>query len=491
MKSVGNLTDFVRSHMLEPFDVAPRIAALIEHFDDLNRAHEAVLKAKRQVELLSPLVADCERHAAMNQYLEERRACREALKPYFAGLKLTLLEQRLANLAAEWAHQDALIRRGEEQRDARRVAMDELKRSIAESGGDRLERLAAEIRNKDQERLARERKAQRYAELVRAIDEIPAGDETGFITQRQHFLVLEEAARSREAGLQNDLTEHGVSLRQGKQTYDALTAEIDSLKARRSNIPAEQIAMRVALCRALELPEAVMPFAGELLQVHEAERDWEGAAERLLRSFGLSLLVPDDYYTTVAEWVDKTQLGGRLVYFRVRQRARADHPGLHRDSLVRKLVIKPDSSFYDWLERELAHRFDIACCSTQEQFRREIRAITSAGQIKAPGERHEKDDRHRLDDRSRYVLGWHNAAKIAALEARAKQLENSLGELGSRLGRIQAEQTLLKERLTVVSRLGESMLIIVSSTGSRSPWNWQDCTMKNSNWSRPPMYSNN
>jgi uncharacterized protein YPO0396 len=455
MKSVGNLTDFVCSHMLEPFDVAPRIAALIEHFDDLNRAHEAVLKAKRQVELLSPLVADCERHAAMNQYLEERRACREALKPYFAGLKLALLEQRLANLAAEWAHQDALIRRGEEQRDARRVAMDELKRSIAESGGDRLERLAAEIRNKDQERLARERKAQRYAELVRAIDEIPAGDETGFITQRQHFLVLEEAARSREAGLQNDLTEHGVSLRQGKQTYDALTAEIDSLKARRSNIPAEQIAMRVALCRALELPEAVMPFAGELLQVHEAERDWEGAAERLLRSFGLSLLVPDDYYTAVAEWVDKTQLGGRLVYFRVRRRARADHPELHRDSLVRKLVIKPDSSFYDWLERELAHRFDIACCSTQEQFRREIRAITSAGQIKAPGERHEKDDRHRLDDRSRYVLGWHNAAKIAALEARAKQLENSLGELGSRLGRIQAEQTLLKERLTVVSRLGE------------------------------------
>ena len=36
MKSVGNLTDFVRSHMLEPFDVAPRIAALIGHFDDLN-----------------------------------------------------------------------------------------------------------------------------------------------------------------------------------------------------------------------------------------------------------------------------------------------------------------------------------------------------------------------------------------------------------------------------------------------------------------------
>ncbi len=62
MKSVGNLTEFVRNHMLEPFDVMPRITALIAHFDDLNRAHEAVLKAKRQIELLTPLVADCDRH---------------------------------------------------------------------------------------------------------------------------------------------------------------------------------------------------------------------------------------------------------------------------------------------------------------------------------------------------------------------------------------------------------------------------------------------
>jgi uncharacterized protein YPO0396 len=85
MKSVGNLTDFVRSHMLEPFDVAPRIAALIAHFDDLNRAHGAVLKAKRQVEMLSPLVADGERHASLLAQVDEFRAGRDALGSYFAG----------------------------------------------------------------------------------------------------------------------------------------------------------------------------------------------------------------------------------------------------------------------------------------------------------------------------------------------------------------------------------------------------------------------
>lgn len=453
MKSVGNLTDFVRSHMLEPFYVAPRISALIGHFDDLNRAHEAVLKAKRQVEMLAPLVADGDRHASLVALVDEFRACRDALSTYFAGLKIGLLEKRAANLLEEWTRQDTQVKRVEAQRDAQRVEVAELKRSIADNGGDRLERLTIEINQKEREREVRERKAQRYAELLRAVAESPADDEDGFLRQRQRFITLTETTRARDASLQNNLTEHSVSLRQGKQEHDVLTAEIKSLKARLSNIPSEQVAMRSALCKALNLTEEEMPFAGELLQVHEDERDWEGAAERLLRSFGLSLLVPDERYAAVAEWVDKTHLKGRLVYFRVRHNSRIELPSLHRDSLARKLAIKPDSAFYDWLERELAHRFDVACCITQEQFRRETRAITRAGQIKAGGERHEKDDRHRLDDRSRYVLGWTNAAKIAALEVKAKSLEKRLGEEGSLIGKIESVRRDLQARITVFSKL--------------------------------------
>ncbi len=455
MKSVGNLTDFVRSHMLEPFEVAPRIAALIGHFDDLNRAHEAVLKAKRQVELLVPLVADCGRHAALGAQVEELRACREALRHWFAGLKLGLLEKRLAGLADEWTRQDTQQKRIAERRDAQRAAADELKRSIADNGGDRLERLAGEIAKKGQERDARERRAQRYAELARAVGEHPAENEADFLNRRQRFSALTEAALEAETLLQNREREHDFDFRQGRQEHQALSVEIASLKARRSNIPAEQVAMRAALCQALGLPEADMPFAGELLQMRGDERDWEGAAERLLRSFGLSLLVPDEHYAAVSEWVDKTHLKGRLVYFRVRRNARNELPDLHRDSLAKKLAVKLDSPFCDWLEHEVAHRFDVACCATHEQFRRETRAITRAGQIKAPGERHEKDDRHRLDDRGRYVLGWSNAAKIAALEAQARQLEARLGELGGLIGKVQAERKTVKDRLTALSKLDE------------------------------------
>ncbi|MFE8035222.1 ATP-binding protein, partial [Thiohalocapsa marina] len=455
MKSVGNLTDFVRSHMLEPFDIGPRIQALISHFEDLSRAHEAVLKAKRQVEMLTPLVADWERHGRLTQETDALKACRDGLRSHFAGLRLVLIDERLARLGEDWTRLDTRIQRLQTRRDDARLQVDELKRAVAENGGDRLERLAAEIRQKEALREARKTKAQRYADLVASLDETPAADESAFLAQRGRLQTQREALHAREADLQNALTELGVSLRQGRQEQDALQAEIDSLKRRRSNIDDRQIQIRAALCAALGMDEDAMPFAGELLQVRDEERDWEGAAERLLRGFGLSLLVPDEAYAAVAGWVDGNQLRGRLVYFHVCPRRRGDLPELHPDSLVRKLAIKPDSAFYDWLERELAHRFNVACCLTQEQFRRETRAITRAGQIKDPSGRHEKDDRHRIDDRSRYVLGWTNEAKIAALEGQRRQIEARVAALAEQTAALMAERRALAARLEGLARLQE------------------------------------
>lgn len=80
MKSVGNLTDFVRQHMLEPFDVESRIKALIHHFEDLTHAHESVLKAKRQIELLTPLIEDCHRQQEITDAVRVFVQCRDGLR---------------------------------------------------------------------------------------------------------------------------------------------------------------------------------------------------------------------------------------------------------------------------------------------------------------------------------------------------------------------------------------------------------------------------
>lgn len=455
MKSVGNLTDFVRQHMLEPFDVAPRIQALIDHFDNLNRAHEAVLKAKGQIELLTPLVARLDKHARLQGELAAWEAAREAVRPYFARLKAELLDKRLARLEDEWGRRDRAIARLAETRQTLRATEDELKRHIAENGGDRLERLAQEIERKGHERATRETKARYYEQWCQAISEPAATDETAFVAQRARLSRLTEDMAAEEASLQNALTEQAMALRETRGAHESLTAEIEDLQARQSNIDSRHAMIRAALCRALALAEHEMPFAGELLQVRADESTWEGAAERLLHNFGLSLLVPDAHYADVARWVDKTDLKGRIVYFRVRKAARNTPAELHPDSLARKLEIRPDSPFYAWLEREVAQRFDVACCTTYEQFQRETRALTRAGQIKTPGDRHEKDDRHRLDDRSRYILGWSNAAKISALKARASALESEIASHAAGLAKTQTAHGTLKERLAALTRLEE------------------------------------
>ncbi|MEW5892112.1 MAG: ATP-binding protein [Pseudomonadota bacterium] len=455
MKSVGNLTDFVRSHMLEPFDSGQRIEALIRHFDDLDRAHQAVLKAKRQVDLLTPLVDDGARHQLLAAEIQGWREARDQLRAYFARLKGELLDRRLGLLAEEAARLDAQIERLDAQRETERVEVGRLERALRDNGGDRLEELAAEIRRLGQEKVQRQHKAERYQDLLVRINETTPQDEAGFIALHHGITQHTEDLRERIADLDNREREEEFAFRKGREEHATLSDEIDSLARRKSNIDAAQVRIRDALCAALSIAEDELPFAGELVQVREDERDWEGAAERLLRGFGLSLLVPNAHYQAVADWVDRQHLGARLVYFHVRPRKSAPGAALHPQSLVKKLVIKPDSPYYEWLEQELKNHFDVICCDTGEQFRREVRAITRAGQIKDPSGRHEKDDRHAIFDRSRYVLGWSNADKLRVLRDQRERLEAKLAVLAQCIGEIQQARDELRGRLDALSKLEE------------------------------------
>ncbi len=455
MKSVGNLTDFVRGHMLEPFDVAPRVQALITHFDDLNSAHEAVLKARRQIELLTPLIDDCDRHQQRLAAVSALRHNRDALSVYFAEKKCHLLDQRLQNLARDLIRQNDKVDKLTAEAKEQSLQQQQLKQQIAENGGDRIETLKQDISRWEGERNSREKKAARYQELLLPLAMEPAQQAEAFIEQQR---LLQQ--KQRDFQLQQDeqeaqLKEVEYAFRQKQDEHRTLSQTIEELKSRQSNIDQAQIKIRRLLCQALSLQEADLPFAGELLQVRDEDKSWEGAIERLMRNFGLSMLVPDGFYRRIAEWVNDHHLRGRLVYYRVREVRSTSLPTLHPDSLVHKVAIKPDSAFYPWLEQEMAKRFDVACCESQEQFRREKRAITRNGQIKAAGERHEKDDRFDLNDRERYVLGWSNKDKIAVLEKRRRQMETEIADLAVRVSDLQKQGKQINEMLRVLGKLEE------------------------------------
>ena len=454
MKSVGNLTDFVRHHMLEPFDVKSRIDDLITHFDDLNRAHAAVLKAKHQLELLTPLVADCDKHAELLASMEVLRSARDALRPYFAQLKLNLLDERLQILSETLETESGKVDKLQALKLEQQLQVRQQRDAIAHNGGDRISQIEREIERKEGESAVRKAKASRYDELRKQLGLLKVSSMEDLLVQQQSCAQKRVEELERATALQNGLIEKSVDFKTGGDDHKLLHAEIASLKNRRSNIDMQQIAIRTALCQATGYSEASMPFAGELIEVRENERDWEGAIERLLHSFGLSLLVPEAQYAKVAQWVDETLLKGRLVYFKVPISVRAGLVHIHPDSLIRKIILKPDSPFYNWLDRAVHERFDLACCTTQDQFRREEKAVTRAGQIKNTL-RHEKDDRHRIDDRSRYVLGWSNTAKLAALQTKAKVQEDHLARLKGVIAGLQKEKSGIDEKLSTLDKLVE------------------------------------
>lgn len=445
MKTVGDLTGFVRRHMLEPFPVEERIEQMIRHFDDLTRAHGEVVKARDQIERLTPIVADCDKHADLTAEIGELTAAREALKAYMATHLCALIDERMVALDEELrrvGQRIANLRVKEAENEQTRLA---LERDINANGGARLSQIELELRQKSALRDERKRRADSYAAVATELGFAMPKSPDAFADNQAAFGGQLATVLDEESALQNQRVELEIAFRAKRDEHSAHLSEIESLKRRRSNLPVPMIALRERLCEAIGIEPDALPFAGELIEVRKDASEWEGAAERLLHSFAQTLLVPVHHYDAVSAWAEG-HIGARLVYFRVPANVPAQRQRRNPQALSEKLRLRDDTPLYHWLQREVDKRFDHVCCTSIEQFRRETRAITRNGQIKTGGDRHEKDDRHRIDDRTRYVLGWSSAAKIAALETQARAMKKAIQILSEDLAGLQAKLRALSDR---------------------------------------------
>ncbi len=428
MKSVGNLTDFVRDHMLEPFDAAKWTANIVAHFEDLTKAHEAVQRARAQLSALGPLLAECDAHDKVVAEIAALTAQRNALKYYFADLKAGLVDRLLDDLSSERAQLRAQLTELATRLTDLRSRERSLDIELAGHGGNRLAEIDRLL--KEGEAACRDRmdRAERFGKLLAEAGLDPVETAEHFAARRHQIAAARDRAKQDLADAQNRLTDAGYAAKALGDKAAGVNAELVSLREHPNNIPKRQLDLRAWMCRELRLDARALPFAGELIAVRPAEADWEGAAERLLHGFALSVLVPDQHYAAVSDWIDGHHLKARVVYYRVPDPAREGRippPNTSPGALAAKLDIR-DHPFAPWLEREVARRADFECVETMAEFRRAAKAITKAGQFKGDRGRHEKDDRHRIDDRSQYVLGWSNERKLEALLWQATSLAAQL-----------------------------------------------------------------
>ncbi|MBA3742309.1 ATP-binding protein [Sporichthya sp.] len=465
MKSVGNLNEFVRSHMLEPADASERVGAIVGHFEDLSAAHEAVRRARDQLAALDPLVATADRHDAALSRRAGLERHRDATRLYFAERRIELLTAEIeTNEVTRGAHERE-AQGAEEDRRGLAADRDRLIEERAAAGGDRVGELARTETDAAQEAQVRRDRRNRFATQLAQAHLAPVDDATAFAGLPGRISAELDALRSARTTLDDRRADLLARRREVDARGAEVRAELTSLAGRRNNLPREQLDVRAQLCQELGLDADALPFAGELIDVAEEFAAWRGAAERVLRGFALSLLVSQEHYAAVAGWVNGRRLtalrddgrrrGMRLVYERVPRRqialraaARAD--GLH---LADTLEIAP-GAFDGYLRDQLSRRADHRCTETLREFQDADRAVTREGQVRS-GDRHEKDDRSRVDDPRTWVLGWANERKIDALTAQLGELQAELLAIDGERAQVDTERVVVDDRIPVLAKLQE------------------------------------
>jgi uncharacterized protein YPO0396 len=421
-KSVDSVTAFLREFMLdEPqtFEVAKNV---VSQFQNLNEAYSDWETATQQRDVLMPAREAQQQRHVLSLALERCREIANGVPLFATPLGLEVHDRAIQQAGASLRSKQTLLEiRAEKLREAETRHAQAI-RVEALGGGDDLRRLEAEL-ERAQTRVA-DAVAQcrtleaACASLARAI---PATDE--------EFAALHaDAQRAKEAGVRLDTTR----LQEAAGVKAALTPERETLqrqlvaleKAPRSNVPVEQQDIRTMLAQALDVELDELPFAAELMSVLPREKRWQGALERLMSGFGMTMLLPSDLFEDVRRFVDRNHLRGRLTYRPVRpvqEPARARLP----DNAAGKIEVL-QHAFHRWLSNEIQRQFDYACVESADEMGAHPRALSLSGQIKRAGENYLKDDRYALDQKGRWVLGTDTTQRAQLLHAQLDSVNQKL-----------------------------------------------------------------
>ena len=457
LKEIGELNEFVRGHMLDKINVEEEIQKLNKHYENLTFSHEKLQKAKKQVEILRPLIADYDQYKNVKRNLDELQEVLRVVPAYFAHRKIGLLQERIVETQQKHTqfNHDLLEINGALERFRKQ----ELKLKVDIENDDK----GRQIKDLEQEIKTLEERIYNYRIAAKKYTKIAEGIGFPAYSDLDTFNCSAIQAGERQKTVTEEITklrsqrdEETSKKKELENIYTELDKELQSLKQRKNQIPGVNFQLRKKILTALGIAEAEIPFVGELLKVKDGEGEWEGAIEKLLHNFGLLLLVPERHHHKFNQYVDRTNLHGRVVYNKVCHKNLAHETrNLDKNSLFNKLEIKPDNEYITWLTNELFKDFaSCICCENLDRFERENYAITKNGLMKQ-GNRHEKDDRHSINDKSQYILGWDNSDKIKDCEAKLNECKAEIRIVEKAIREIETAQEECNKQKNLLEKLLE------------------------------------
>jgi uncharacterized protein YPO0396 len=446
-KNLGDLNTMMREFMLDKPDTFQLAEKMSDDFVELESAYQEVVRARRQMEVLLPARESFQRYETLTAELAHQEGLKEAIAGYGLLGKRKLLEARIAEQEARRGILEERLHQSEQLLKQHRNEEESLQDQFRDHGGQRIIQLQADRERVEAEREKRLATVSRVEQVCQRVDwGLPSSPEAlaSLTAEAKEYV---ESGQQKSDSLEAERDQVRDQLKEIESEFKQVSAEARSLRQHPSNIPARMLELRQRICEELNLREADLPFVGELIEVEDAEKEvWQGAIERLLHNFALSLLVTERHYSLLTSYVNQNHIGSRIVFYRVGDDVQASQDFIPQESVLNKLTLK-DGPFQGWLEAELQRRFNYPCVSSVQQLRKRDLGMTQDGLMRHGKSRHEKDDRCRIDDKRHWVLGFDNREKLALYEERAAELAAEITKLNDKLEHCKKERERLQQRL--------------------------------------------
>ena len=453
LKSVGGLEQFVREFMLDEPDSLARLPEALKQIDPLVEARELLAVAQRKRKILGDIEAIQIRYAAESTDLgiidlvdlPMVRAYTDHVRLRQCPTEIETLDATIDQLEHE--HSDLT-----KQLNLAKAEGDSLNAQINGASAN-VGPLQAQVTTAESQADEVARRRAGYEEMVAAQGfEVPdTADEFWNLREeltRQATEMLGKLEWGREAS-----TDAEYAQKSARILRDNAAKELKRVEHVGSALPEFAVTMREQICTAVGLDSAELPYVAELFDLQPDQTRWRLAVEKVLRSVGLRLLVPDQHYAKVLRFVNETNMRGRLALHHVRAGASGRHA--EPNTLAGKLLlVNPKHACAAEATDIVAAAGDHICVDTPDVFVRFRRAVTDTGLHKDSERLAIKDDRRPIKP-SEYIYQGDITAKLDALHTELTEAEEAYTTARKAADEIAAQRQQWRDRASACKAIYE------------------------------------
>ena len=425
---------------------------MIGQFGPLDEAYERASRAWQQQQVLAPIPAAWTAYTtAQRDSAAAETAQGTSAERYLRGVHLALLRTEITRADADIAGQDVDLADREQQAAAAKATFRSLDDQLRAEGAD-LNRLETDLGHATGQHATRLAAYQIFSGHLAALGLPAPQDQATFTALRGQLPALLAQATGQQQDLQPRCRDAAWQAGEAASRHRERATELAAVAASGSLLPARVLERREVIARGAEVPAEDLAYAAELIDLAAGEERWRPAAEKVLRSYGLRLLVPDRHKQAVQAYIDQHDMRGVIDYSIVTA-VSAHQPRPAPGTLAAKLEVDVAHPSGFWLGVQLTRRFEHVCVETAAALEPHPVAVDRTRHRQAARRPLPQRRPARGDQPASWILGGNITTKRAALESDVAELATARQQADATADQLDTELARATAVITAVGQL--------------------------------------